>query len=62
LEQNQVIMVGCNDPDLMRSAKFSTAPTIEEAFALASRELGGAGHTDALIVPHALLTLPIVQG
>ena len=66
LEQNEVIMVGCEDPDLIRSAKFSTAPTIEDAFALADRKLGSelpAGDAvDALVVPHALLTLPIVQG
>ena len=40
LEQNEVIIVGCEDPGLMRSAKFSTAPTMEEAFAMASRTLG----------------------
>jgi nickel-dependent lactate racemase len=60
LEQNDVIFVGAENPDLIRSAKFLTAPTIEDAFALVSKKLGGG--LDALIVPHALLTLPIVEG
>jgi nickel-dependent lactate racemase len=60
LEQNDVIFVGAENPDLIRSAKFLTAPTIEDAFALVSKKLGG--RLDALIVPHALLTLPIVEG
>jgi len=60
LEQNDVIFVGAEDPDLVRSAKFQAAPTMEAAFAMASQKLGD--EVDALIVPHALLTLPIVQG
>ncbi len=59
LEQNDVIFVGAEDPCLIRSARFLTAPTMEAAFALASEKLGD--ELDALIVPHALLTLPIVQ-
>jgi nickel-dependent lactate racemase len=59
LEQNDVIVVGAEDPDLIRSAKLLTAPTMEAAFAQVSEKLGG--ELDALIVPHALLTLPIVQ-
>jgi nickel-dependent lactate racemase len=60
LEQNDVIIVGATDADLIRSAKFLSAPTLEAAFALTGEKLGD--HLDALIVPHALLTLPIVQG
>ena len=59
LEQNDVIVVGAEDPDLIRSAKLLTAPTMEAAFAQVSEKLGD--ELDALIVPHALLTLPIVQ-
>jgi hypothetical protein len=33
--------------------------TVEQALALAAHELGD--HLDVLIVPHALLTLPVVQ-
>ncbi len=60
LEQNDVIIVGAEDPELIQSAKFLTAPKLEAAFALAGRKLGD--NLDVLIVPHALLTLPIVQG
>ena len=60
LEQNDVIIVGAEDPDLIRSAKFLDAPTMDAAFAIVSEKLGQ--DLDALIVPHALLTLPIVQG
>jgi nickel-dependent lactate racemase len=59
LEQNSVVIVGAEDPDLVRSAKFLTAPTMEAAFAMASGKLGDG--LDVLVVPHALLTLPIVQ-
>lgn len=60
LEQNEVIIVGARDPDLVRSAKFLAAPTMEAAFDIVARKLGG--NLDVLIVPHALLTLPIVGG
>lgn len=59
LEKNEVIIVGAEDPALVASAKFSTAPTMDAAFEMASKRLGHS--LDALIVPHALLTLPIVQ-
>jgi nickel-dependent lactate racemase len=60
LEQSEVILVGAEDPALVASAKFSVAPTMEAAFRMAGNRLGSS--LDALIVPHALLTLPIVQG
>jgi nickel-dependent lactate racemase len=60
LEHNKVIIVGARDPDLVRSAKFLAAATMEEAFAMVAGDLGE--NLDALIVPHALLTLPIVEG
>jgi nickel-dependent lactate racemase len=59
LEQTSVIIVGAKDPDLVRSAKFLAAPTMDAAFAMASDKLGDS--LDLLVVPHALLTLPIVQ-
>ncbi len=60
LEQSDVIIVGAEDPDLIRSAKFLAAPTMEAAFDLVSEKLGD--ELDAVVVPHALLTLPIVEG
>jgi len=59
LEQNDVIIVGAEDPALIRSAKFLSEPTMDDAFRTVSRKLGD--DLDVLIVPHALLTLPIVQ-
>ena len=59
LEQNEVIIVGAEDPDLIRSAKFSSEPTMDDAFRAVSQKLGN--DLDVLIVPHALLTLPIVR-
>jgi nickel-dependent lactate racemase len=58
LERNDVIIVGAEDPDLIRSAKLLAAPTMEAAFDLVAARLGHA--LDLLVVPHALLTLPIV--
>ncbi len=60
LEQNDVIIVGAEDPELIRSAKFLAAPTMEAALQLVAERRGGS--LDVLVVPHALLTLPIVQG
>jgi lactate racemase len=59
LEQNDVVVVGAEDPELISSAKFLTAPSMETAFKMVGEKLGDS--LDALIVPHALLTLPIVQ-
>ena len=59
LEQNEVIIVGAEDPDLIRSAKFLAARTMEAALDMVSARLGH--NMEALVVPHALLTLPIVQ-
>jgi nickel-dependent lactate racemase len=59
LEQNEVIIVGAEDPALIRSAKFLTEPTMDDAFRAVGQKLGN--DLDVLIVPHALLTLPIVQ-
>ena len=59
LEQNDVIIVGAEDPDLIRSAKFLSEPTMDDAFLAVSQRLGN--DLDVLSVPHALLTLPIVQ-
>ncbi len=59
LEQNEVIIVGAEDPALIRSAKFLSEPTMDDAFRTVSQRLGD--DLDVLVVPHALLTLPIVE-
>jgi nickel-dependent lactate racemase len=59
LEGARVIIVGSETPDVVAACKMTPAATMEEALALAARELGD--ELDVLIVPHALLTLPVVQ-
>jgi nickel-dependent lactate racemase len=59
LEVNPVIIVGAECPEIVREAKMIPAATMEEALALAADELGD--ESDVLIVPRALLTLPVVQ-
>ncbi|MEA3339269.1 MAG: nickel-dependent lactate racemase [Chloroflexota bacterium] len=59
LEEARVIIVGSETPDVVRDCKMTPAATMEEALALAAQELGT--ELDVLIVPHALLTLPVVR-
>ncbi|MGD8897176.1 MAG: nickel-dependent lactate racemase [Acidobacteriota bacterium] len=60
LEHSTVIIVGSECPDLVAECKMRPAATMEEALEIAA---GGVGRSsDVLIVPHALLTLPVVQG
>jgi hypothetical protein len=51
---------------VIRQAHLRAAPTVEAAIAEAVAALGprpaGAPPLEALIVPHALLTLPIAPG
>jgi nickel-dependent lactate racemase len=58
LEEARVVIVGSENPDVVAACKMTPAATMEEALALAARELGD--DLDVLIVPHALLTLPVV--
>lgn len=59
LEEAHVVIVGSECPDVVAQCKMTPAATIEEALALAARDRGP--DLDVLIVPHALLTLPVVQ-
>jgi nickel-dependent lactate racemase len=59
LEQAKVIIVGAECPKLVREAKMIPAATMDEALGIAAEKLGP--ELDVLIVPHALLTLPVVQ-
>jgi nickel-dependent lactate racemase len=60
LEENKVVIVGCEHPDVVSQCKMIPAATIEDALALAAADLGP--DLDVLVVPHALLTLPVVGG
>jgi nickel-dependent lactate racemase len=59
LEQAQVVIVGSECPDLVAACKMIPAATMDQALELAGGELGPA--CDVLIVPHAMLTLPVVD-
>jgi nickel-dependent lactate racemase len=58
LEKTHVIVVGSERPDVIRECGMIPKETMGEALDVAARELGD--DLDVLIVPHALLTLPIV--
>jgi nickel-dependent lactate racemase len=59
MEVNPVVIAGAETPEVVRAAKMIPAATMEDALAMAVAELGPRLHV--LVVPHALLTLPIVQ-
>lgn len=58
LEDVNVVMVGSLCPEVVTACKMEWAETVEEALALAAGNLGT--DLEVLIVPHALLTLPVV--
>lgn len=59
LEQSRVIIVGSEYPELVSDCKMIPCASMEAAFELATYELGAS--CEVLIVPHALLTLPVIQ-
>jgi len=59
LEVNPVIIVGAETPEIVRAAKMVPAATMADALDIASRALGP--DLEVLIVPHALLTLPVLE-
>ncbi len=58
LEEARIIIVGSEHPDVVAACKMIPAATMEEALEIVVRDLGA--DLDVLIVPHALLTLPVV--
>jgi nickel-dependent lactate racemase len=59
LEAVRVIIVASEHPELVRDCKMIPAATMEEALALATPR-PGAG-SEVLVVPHALITLPVIR-
>ena len=59
LEHNPIIIVGSETPEIVRDCKMIPAATMDEAIQIVTRELGRS--LDALIVPHALQTLPVLS-
>jgi lactate racemase len=60
LEHTKIIVVGSKCPEIVAACKMIPAATMDDAVRIAARDKGMA--CDVLIVPHALLTLPVVQG
>jgi nickel-dependent lactate racemase len=61
LEHHPVIIVGADHPEVITAAKMIPAATMDEALTLARAYAAPpSGLLEALIVPHALLTLPVV--
>ncbi len=59
LEEARIIIVGSEHPDIVAACKMIPAATMDEALEIVTRDLGP--DLDVLIVPHALLTLPVVM-
>jgi nickel-dependent lactate racemase len=59
LEQSHIIIVGSECPDIVSACKMIPASTMDEALQIAAGDLGLS--RDVLVVPHSLLTLPVVQ-
>jgi nickel-dependent lactate racemase len=60
IEHCDTIVVGAECPDCVQELHMLCAADMNEAFALARERLGA--QLNVLVVPHALLTLPVVQG
>jgi len=60
LERIHVIVVGSETPDIVRRVHMIPAQDMDEAFRICAEKIGRRD-LEALIVPHALLTLPIVS-
>ena len=60
LLKNTVIIVGSECPEAVRACKMIPAATMQEAVAVARGIVGDSA--SALIVPHALQTLPVISG
>ena len=59
LEKSKVIIVGSECPDIVAACKMIPAATMDEAIRIAAKDTGVS--CNVLIVPHAMLTLPVVQ-
>jgi len=60
MEVNPVVIVGAENPDVVKDTKMIPAKTMTEALEFAVNHIGRPD-LDVLIIPHALLTLPYVK-
>jgi hypothetical protein len=58
LQHCAIVVVGAEDPELVRRAHMEAVPTMADALALVAARCGP--DADLLIVPHATLTLPVI--
>lgn len=58
-EACNIIIVGSERPEIVRDLHMIPASTMEEAFQIVQNDLGS--QAQIAIVPHALLTLPIIE-
>ena len=58
LEKNHVIIVGTETPEVVRQLHMIPAADMDEAFRIAGSKIGRKD-LEVLIVPQALLTLPV---
>ncbi|MBI4300942.1 MAG: nickel-dependent lactate racemase [Chloroflexi bacterium] len=58
LQQCEMIVVGAQEPQVVRDLRMIPAATMEEAWGIIEGRLGK--ELSVLIVPHALLTLPVI--
>ena len=61
MKENPVVIVGAEFPDIVEETKMIPVQTMKEALEFAVKHIGRPD-LDVLIIPHALLTLPFVQG
>jgi nickel-dependent lactate racemase len=59
LEKNRIIIVGSECPEIVAGCKMISTATMDEALQIAAADVGET--CEVLIVPHSLLTLPVVQ-
>ena len=59
LEQTRIVIVGSECPDLVSACKMTPASTMDEALDMACKEIGPSCRV--LVVPHAMLTLPVIS-
>jgi nickel-dependent lactate racemase len=60
MEVNPVVIVGAEFPEIVKDTKMIPAQTMEKALEFAVTHIGRPD-LDVLIIPHALLTLPVIQ-
>jgi nickel-dependent lactate racemase len=59
LSDVEVVIVGADDPELVRACKLTPLPDMAAAIAYIERRCGSQARV--LVVPHCLLTLPVVE-